>query len=194
MVGERNASDRPTRPLRADALRNRARILAAARALFAERGPQAPTDAIAERAGVAVGTLYNHFATKEELLEAALADRVAEITALARAALERATEGADPWTEVVGLIRALAAAHMEDRALKAGVGSARASAVYGRAGGDLFEAAGKLIERAQTAGQLRGDVDAMDIVLLLGGLPGPEVTPAVRERHLDIVISGLRAP
>ncbi|MGH8933054.1 MAG: TetR/AcrR family transcriptional regulator [Egibacteraceae bacterium] len=191
---DRGVSGTPRRAPRADAFRNRARILAAARALFAERGPRASTDAIAERAGVAVGTLYNHFATKDELLEAALADRVAEITALARAALERTEDGADPWTEMVGLIRTLAAAHLEDRALKAAVGAARASAVYGRAGGDLFEAAGKLIERAQAAGQLRGDVDAMDIMHLLGGLPGPEVTPAVRERHLDILLAGLRAP
>lgn len=186
-------SGRPARAPRADASRNRAKILVAARALFAEQGPQAPTDAIAARAGVAVGTLYNHFATKDELLEAALADRLAEIAALARAALARTEEGADPWAEVVGLTRTLATAQLEDRALKAGVGAARASAVYGQAGGDLFAAAGALIERAQAAGQLRADVDAMDIVLLLAGLPGPEVTPAVRERHLDIVLTGLRA-
>ena len=73
------------RLLRADALRNRARILEAAEVVFAAEGIEAPVDTIAEKAGVGVGTLYRHFPTKEKLCEAILLDRLMDLTADARA-------------------------------------------------------------------------------------------------------------
>ena len=78
-------------PLRADAVRNRARILEAAEAVFAAEGIEAPVDDIAEKAGVGVGTLYRHFPTKEKLCEAILLDRLATLTVDARARLSRRT-------------------------------------------------------------------------------------------------------
>ena len=74
-----------TRPLRADAARNRARILAAAEAVFAAEGIEVPVDMIAEKAGVGVGTLYRHFPTKEKLCEAILLERLASLTVDAQA-------------------------------------------------------------------------------------------------------------
>ena len=79
------------RPLRADAQRNRAHILEAAEVLFAAEGIAAPVDAIAEKAGVGVGTLYRHFPTKEKLCEAILLERLSMLTLDARALAEART-------------------------------------------------------------------------------------------------------
>ncbi|MEV0721086.1 helix-turn-helix domain-containing protein [Asanoa sp. NPDC050611] len=65
--------------MRADAARNRARILAAAEAVFAERGAAASTEDVASRAGVAIGTVFRHFPTKDDLLRAVLKDRIAVV-------------------------------------------------------------------------------------------------------------------
>ena len=81
------------RPLRADARRNRERILKAARAVFAEQGTHSQIDDVARRAKVGVGTVYRHFPTKEALLEALLRERFEEIAGYAREALQRA----DAW-------------------------------------------------------------------------------------------------
>jgi len=183
-------------PLRADARRNRERILAAARELFADEGPAARMDAVAARAGLAVGTLYRHFPTKEALLEAVVQDRARAAEARARAALERVGDGADPAAEVDDLMRWYASVLLEDRAWKAAAaaagllpdpypysqGSARAA----------LDAAGELLAAAQRAGAVRPDLTAGDLALLLGGLPGGEVPPDTRARYLDVVLSGLR--
>jgi AcrR family transcriptional regulator len=81
------------RPLRADARRNREKVLAAARAEFSEHGRDAQMDEVARRAGVGVGTVYRHFPTKEALIEALMVDSFQMIAAEARAALEIE----DPW-------------------------------------------------------------------------------------------------
>ena len=81
------------RPLRADARRNRERVIAAARAVFAEHGRDAQMDDVARRAGVGVGTVYRHFPTKEALLVALALDAFERVVAEAR----RALENPDPW-------------------------------------------------------------------------------------------------
>ena len=83
-----------SRPLRADALRNRARVLEAAESVFAAEGISVPVDVIAEKAGVGVGTLYRHFPTKEKLFEAILIDRLSAIAADARARMDAEDPGA----------------------------------------------------------------------------------------------------
>src|SRR4029077_12169375 len=82
----------PQRPKRADALANREKLVAAARALFAEKGTSAPLEDVAERAGVGIGTLYRHFPTRQALLEAVYVD---EVEAMARAAADLAE--LPPW-------------------------------------------------------------------------------------------------
>ncbi len=79
-AGERAPAEEPLRPLRADAQRNRARVLEAAEAVFAAEGINVPVDVIAEKAGVGIGTLYRHFPTKEKLFEAILIGRIADVT------------------------------------------------------------------------------------------------------------------
>src|SRR6478736_5095527 len=91
---ERTADAPGARPLRADAARNREKVLQAAREAFAESGYGVPLDAIAARAGVGPGTVYRHFPTKEALFEAVTVARVRELVALARAGGAAADPGA----------------------------------------------------------------------------------------------------
>lgn len=178
---------------RADARRNRQRILAAAREVFAAEGPGARMDIIAAQAGLAVGTLYRHFPTKEALLEAAVADRTGEAEAEARAALARAEAGADAGAEVDALVRRFAQEHRQDRAWKAAAAAVGVVPAFDR--GDAaaaLDAVGRLLRRAQEAGQIRAGVTAVDLWLLLAGLPGPEAPPDSYQRCLDVVLAGLR--
>lgn len=180
---------------RADAGRNRARILSAARQLFAEQGPDAQMDAIAARAGVAVGTLYNHFATKQVLLAAALTERFTEAATEVRAAAARSAAGADGWQEFAALFRRLAAQQLGDRAFKSAAATLGVGAAYdGEEAAELLAAVDALLARLSAAGLLRAEVGTADLALLLDGLPGPDVPAPVRERHLTIVLAGLRAP
>ena len=92
------------RPMRADALKNRQRILDAAAAVFADQGVSVPIDVVAERAGVGVGTLYRHFPTKEALFEAIVASKIADLVVAARAAIE----APDPGLAFFDFVRLLA--------------------------------------------------------------------------------------
>ena len=102
----------PSRPRRADAERNRARILAAASELFAQRGLDASMPELAERAGVGVGTLYRAFPDKDHLLGAVMAERLRWLAG----EIEVAIEAADPWTAFTDVIWKGATLHVKDRA------------------------------------------------------------------------------
>jgi AcrR family transcriptional regulator len=154
------------RPMRADALRNRARILEAAEVVFAAEGIEVPVDLIAEKAGVGVGTLYRHFPTKEKLCEAILLERLAGLTDDARAL----ADAEDPAAAFFGFIR-----HMvEEGAIKrdlliavmgAGVEFEQSAASVK---GDLREAVGILLTRAQAVVAVRQDVTPAAVVSLIG--------------------------
>lgn len=192
--------------MRADAQRNRSRILAAARDLFADAGVDATMDDIARRAGVAVGTLYRHFPAKEDLLAAVADDSMEQLAVLSETGLTEVDGGAEPGPVVTGLFRTVASRYAADRALKvaagrlglgAGMGAhldaelsaAEPGSVVLRAIGTLTE----LLNRAVAAGTIRADVTLDDIVMMLDGAPGPDVPEAMRERYVDIVIAGLTA-
>lgn len=187
--------------VRADAVRNRARILDAARALVAETGVDAPVDEVARRAGVAVGTLYRHFPAKDDLVAAVVADSVERIAAMAEAALAEADAGAEPGPVLDRLFRAVAEGHATDRVFKAATGRLEAPVEYaetlaGAAPGSpparAAAAIAALLDRARAAGAVRPDIDLADLVLLLEGLPGVGVPAQRRARHLDVVLAGLR--
>src|SRR4051794_39660878 len=114
IAGSSPTEARPDRPLRADAARNRARLLEAARALFAERGLAVTMDEIARHAGVGVGTAYRRFASREELIAALFDDRIEQVIANA----ERALEDPDPWHGLVAFLEGQTAMQAEDRGLK----------------------------------------------------------------------------
>jgi AcrR family transcriptional regulator len=150
--------------LRADAVRNRARILEAAEVVFAAEGIEAPVDTIAEKAGVGVGTLYRHFPTKEKLCEAILLDRLAALTADARAL----ADAADPAAAFFDFLHHFADEGAAKRDLIVAVMGAGVQFELSAAEvkEELREAVGVLLTRAQSVGAVRPDVTA-DAVLSL---------------------------
>src|SRR3954469_12512610 len=152
-----------TKPLRADAERNRRRILDAASELFADKGLSVGLDEIAHRAGVGVATAYRRFPDKDELIDALFAERVDTLVAVA----ERGLAEEDPWQGVVTFMEGAVALHASDRALKELVfhgsgGPARVAHVRGR----MAPLAREILRRAQTAGVVRADVVVTDLILL----------------------------
>ena len=142
--------------LRADARRNRARILEVAREVFATEGLAVPIDTVAARAGIGVGTVYRHFPTKEALFAAIVMDRVQALVDDARAALD----ADDPGEAFYGFLRMMAERSATDMALadafaEAGVDIKSSLGVCKQ---DLTAAIGDLLQRAQDAGAVRTDV------------------------------------
>ena len=184
------------KPLRADARRNREKVVAAAAAAFAESGLDAQVEDIARRAGVGVGTLYRHFPTKEALV-VALADRHFErIAATIEAAL---SEHGDEWEIFTGAIWRVASDAADDVAWCEIIGGhARAVAAASHGQQRLAQATGTLIARAQAAGVMRADATVGDISTIMCGFG--HVAAAQRagaaldwERYLAIALDGLRA-
>jgi AcrR family transcriptional regulator len=178
------------RSLRADARRNRERVLDAARRAFAEQGYAVPLDEIAAAAGVGPGTVYRHFPTKEALFEAVSVAHVEELAADARAG----AEAADPDLALDGFLERLAEQAFAKRDLPdalAGAGTDAVAAVVA----DMHDALGVLLAKAQEAGGVRRDVTVSDLIALLKGLLHAVRTdpdPDVRHRLLAVIRDGLR--
>ena len=155
-----------SRPLRADALRNRARVLEAAESVFAAEGISVPVDVIAEKAGVGVGTLYRHFPTKEKLFEAILIDRLAAIAADARARVDAEDPGAAFFAFLQHLVEeSILKRDLIQALLGAGVEIEQAAAPAKR---DLEAAVSDLLAVAQKAGAVRSDVTPAVVISLVG--------------------------
>ncbi len=184
------------RPLRADARRNRARVLAGARELFADFGLETQMDDVARRASVGIGTIYRHFPTKEALVDAVITDRLKTLTAEARAA----TADPDPDGAFRGFLWRMAAMHAQDRAFAELVDTRADEMEHASvAKRELLEAVSALLAQAQAAGVLRPDVTAGDLPMLLAGVAhavqtGAPGDPPAWERYLAIVLDGLRPP
>jgi AcrR family transcriptional regulator len=183
------------RPLRADARRNRERILESAREVFAEYGAEAQIDDVARRAGVGVGTVYRHFPTKEALLVELLREKFRLFSARAREALE---QDGEPIAILEDLIRHNAETMASDAAVQqalAGVGEhiwAQAEAEQR----ELLSVTEELLDRARATQSIRPDVEATDIGMLMCGLcstMGRDAPGFDWRRHLDLVIDMLRA-
>jgi AcrR family transcriptional regulator len=180
------------KPLRADARRNRERILAAAEHVFATRGASASTDEVAAEAGVAIGTVFRHFPTKQDLLSAivkALLERLTdEVTDLATG--DPATALFEFFSRVVE--QAAAKRSVMELLAEDGVRVGVAEPLRG-----LAEALGVLLARAQDAGAVRSEVRLDEVLALLtavaqGALHG-NWSDDLRERTLEVVFAGLRA-
>jgi AcrR family transcriptional regulator len=182
------------RPLRADARRNRAKVVLAARKVFSEQGRDAQMDDVARAAGVGVGTVYRHFPTKEALIQALVVDAFESIADEA----ERALSVEDPWEAFTGVLWHGAGIMAADRTLSevfqsVPQGQAGAPATMQR----LLTAAAELVRRAQAAGVLREDVVVDDIPMVMCGIgSATRKEHCCRQswrRHLSIVLDGLRA-
>jgi AcrR family transcriptional regulator len=177
------------RALRADAQRNRARILQAARDAFATSGFGVPLDEIAARAGVGAGTVYRHFPSKEALFEAVITARIADLTADARA---RAAD-ADPGAAFFGFLGRFAAEGAAKRDFPDAISLPVALI------SDLHAALDVLLRRAQAAGAVRAGITAAELTALLKGVlaAGHEVVGQGKDgelvsRLLAIISGGLR--
>ncbi len=179
--------------MRADAQRNRTRILEAAEVVFAAEGIEVPVDVIAEKAGVGVGTLYRHFPTKEKLCEAILLERLANLTADARA-LADAEDAAGAFFGFLAHVVELAALKRDLLIAVRGAGLefAQAAAPIKE---ELNAAVDVLLERAQQAGAVRPDVNAAAVVSLVSATchAAAHVGPTCQASDLlGIVCDGLR--
>ncbi|HTR75973.1 MAG TPA: helix-turn-helix domain-containing protein [Solirubrobacterales bacterium] len=181
--------------LRADAARNRERIIAAATEVFAERGLEASTAEIAARAGVGEATLFRRFPTKEDLVTAIVGMQLEDAAAVAASCLEED----DPWRGVERFLYEMTAKASQDHGVSGALKErCMASSELAGARGRVLDLTAQLIKRAQAAGVLRDDVAGQDLMFLmaaigsLGELPFPGLRPDLYQRYLGIVLDGLR--
>src|SRR6266853_2028817 len=177
---------------RADAVRNRERVLAAAKAVFSAGGPEASLEAVAKRAGVGIGTLYRHFPTRQDLFEAVYRREVRQLVELA----EELRNAPAP----VDALRRWLRSNVEFVATKKGMSAALALAVHGSSDLAAFtfdrltKAVGALLYRAIAAGEIRSDISPEDLLRALVGMcymhdqPGWQATVL---RLVNVFVDGL---
>lgn len=166
-------------------------MLAVARESFANEGPDVPLDVIAERAGVGAGTVHRHFPTKESLIAAVVTDRLAGLAARADAL----ADAADPTAAFLDFIRELTAEAKQNVALTGALGGAGIGVAGADAATALSGALGRLLQRAQRAGQVRTDLTVPDLHAILSGVIAMERNLSAEHQGigLEIVIAGLTA-
>jgi AcrR family transcriptional regulator len=186
-------SELADKPLRADARRNREKVLAAARAVFSEQGVDAQMDDVARRADVGVGTVYRHFPTKDALLQALTEELFDVIAAHARELLEHD----DPWEAFKEALWFGAEKTAGDRAFSEIVAAHKKTLETCRGQEDLTITVGELMRRCIAEGRMRPDVVIEDIPLVMCGVGSasamPHPMPEAWRRHLGIVLDGFRA-
>jgi AcrR family transcriptional regulator len=182
------------RPLRADARRNREKIVSAARAIVAEQGEAAQIDDVASKAGVGVGTVYRHFPNKDALMGELVRMCAMECTVIARSL----ADSEDAWEGFAEMVRAACENSAADAASRRTWQAAGQEAVAyaSEAKAELNAAAGHLIDRAHEQGTLRADFTVDDMPALMCGLGAaidamPE--PQRWRRLVEFALDGLRA-
>ncbi|NUR57469.1 MAG: TetR/AcrR family transcriptional regulator [Catenulispora sp.] len=181
-----------SRPLRADAVRNRALLLAAAADEFAEHGLDASVADIARRAGIGKGTVFRHFPTKDDLIAAIVLDRIEALGAIGERLLHSEDAGA-------ALLEFLAAAgdqrRQRDLSFLQEAGDALPEVVQART--RMFQTINALVDRAREHGAIRRDITGTDVILLMCApnyvtsyVPG--ASPDLWQRYLAIIFDGLR--
>jgi AcrR family transcriptional regulator len=185
----------PEKTLRADARRNREKILAAAAGVFSERGLDAPLDEIARRATVSIGTLYNRFPSREALIDAVFSERLKAYVE----AGERALAEDDPWEAFAGFLARICELQAADR----GLNDLMSRQLPNTPGIDELarcghEQAYELIHRAQQAGVLRNDFGPEDLPFIVWANAQiieatKAIAPRAYRRHLHFLLDGLRA-
>jgi AcrR family transcriptional regulator len=179
------------RPPRADAQRNRVRVLAAAERVFAERGTAASTEEVARAAGVGVGTVFRHFPSKEALLRALVVERLARVAADAREHAASSDAGPAFFDFFAAVVRDSATKlELVDALAELGVQPNEAIAPVAE---EVTGAVAALLEQAQRAGTVRGDVGVEDVLALLAGASQAR-RHTTEDRPLAVILDGLRVP
>jgi AcrR family transcriptional regulator len=184
----------PTRELRADAQRNLARILEAAREVFAEEGIDAPISEIAARAGVGVGTIFRRFPHKDDLIVALLENKARQLLA----AVDAALASDDPGPAFRRLIEEGVATQISDRGLCDAMGTDLLAREDLREQFDeVHDKLVAVLRRAQEAGAVRTDATAEDLLFVVhgvahAGLMLEDTAPGAWRRHLGLALDGLR--
>jgi AcrR family transcriptional regulator len=181
-------------PLRADAERNRQRLLAAATELFAARGLEVTLDEIARHAGVGTGTAYRRFPNKDALIEALMVERIEELGAIARDCLAEP----DPWRGLAGYFERALAMQVADRGLRDVLfspGRGRERVAHARRA--IAPVVTQLVGRAVAAGAVRDGISTSDVPVINFMLHtvvdlSRDVEPELYKRYLEIVLDGLR--
>jgi AcrR family transcriptional regulator len=177
---------------RADAIRNRGRVLEAAKAVFSQGGPEASLETVARRAGVGIGTLYRHFPTREALYEAVYRREVEQLVELGK--------HLQAETPPVEALRLWIGAGVEFMATKKGMAAALAMAAASSSElvayslDQLSRALGELLQRAVAAGEIRADIDPEDVLRTLVGICYAHDRPGWQAKVLrlvDVFIDGL---
>lgn len=194
MVDNSQAMDGERKPLRADAERNRRRLIAAATEMFCERGLDVGVGEIAERAAVGRGTLFRNFPTKEHLIAAIVVERMSELAARGRDRL--ADE--DPGEALFALLEeSIGPAQQTDRALFEALDDEWLDNDDIRAGhAELLTVLDALVSRAQAAGAIRADVGAIDVLCMTKGVCEASrhfkhLDPGIAARQFDLVRAAL---
>ncbi len=185
---------RAARKPRVDGLRNRERLIEVAKQAFAESGPHVSLDEIARRAGVGIGTLYRHFPTRDAIVEAVYRREVAQLAAAATRLLGTMAPAAalHEWMRL--FVDYIATKKVMASALGAIVDCG--SALYAASGAQIGEAMTLLVDRAVAAGEIRADVDPIDLLRALVGFTLGNSSAgwqASALRLIEILMDGLRA-
>ncbi|MGQ0837660.1 TetR/AcrR family transcriptional regulator [Actinokineospora sp.] len=176
--------------VRADSVRNRCKILDATRRLLSTRGNQVGMDEIASHAGVAVGTLYRHFPTKADLIDATVAELSQDLVTRLAAAADRVAAGADPIAELGVLLREFTEMAANDRAVKAAATGLAAESLRQLEERGLAQLQ-RIIDAARARGLLHPDITTADLALLVATAPSDTVPAVARERWLQLALRSL---
>jgi AcrR family transcriptional regulator len=178
---------------RADAERNRLRLLETAKAAFAEKGSAASLDEIARIAGVGAGTLYRHFPTRDALIEAVYRNETEQLVAAANGLAETQSPLGALREWLLLFVDYMATKHGMSETLNSIVGDT--SNLYSDSGTQVKQAIARLIDGAVASGDIRLDFDPLDLLRALHGVAnissGPDNKQAAR-RMVDILIAGVR--
>jgi AcrR family transcriptional regulator len=180
-----------TRPKRADALRNYEKLVAAGREAFTEADRSASLEDIARRAGVGIGTLYRHFPTRADLVQAVYVD---EVEALSSSAEALAAE-LDPWEALSAWLQRFVGYVATKQALMDELFAVqqRDASVLAGCRAMLHGAGEPLLRRAQEAGVVRPDVTIGEVIQMVAGIAKiPAESPAAIQRLLAVALDGLR--
>jgi AcrR family transcriptional regulator len=188
--------DDDVRPMRADARRNRDKIVQAAQEVFAERGAEGSLDEVARRAGVGPGTLYRHFPTREDLIDALMCDWATRVVADSQAAVEDELPARETLTRWFAAMVAHLTLHRGAAARLSAAMDDASSPIHGKCQ-LMSEANERVVARVAERGALRPDIEPRRVMRLLTGVATvadtADLPPEEIASMLDVLVDGILA-